>query len=141
MKKYINEIIAIIITICFLSIQISYNGTPSVSVFSAFRMLVKNGIESSFDLLNFNFKTNYTYYLIEFLFISSLLFLSIRYRKYRFSIILSLLYLIIWFLWYIFLRPIIDEKLFVLTSLPFLVSLIGLLILLLSKSLSGFSNV
>lgn len=130
MKNHKYKILAIIITIFFLSIKLSYNGTPPITIFTAFITLIYKSLGNGWDFKNLNLKTNYTYYLIEFLLVSFLLFFSIYMEKYKLFFFSLILFLFMWSIWIYMLISLIEFDIYIISSLPFLISLLTTIILL-----------
>lgn len=117
MKKGITFLLAIIIIVCFLLIQISYNGGVGTSIFSNLVVILK---ESKTGFKLDNRIDNFNYSLIEFLLITTyLLTVSLVYKK-RLILIGYSLFIILWGFWLYMYNPYIEVDLYLKTSIPFL---------------------
>jgi hypothetical protein len=123
--------------VSFLFIQIGYNSAPSGSIFNAFVVLIKEGIKNGFGFDNFNLKTNYSYYLIEFLLVGVVLIIATIQSNTRLMIIALIIFVFMWFMWFKMLQSIINSDLYLVTSIPFLIISTALsLKLLITKKVS-----
>ncbi|MBM6499723.1 hypothetical protein [Flavobacterium macrobrachii] len=137
MKIYINKILVSLLIVSFLFIQIGYNSAPSGSIFSAFVVLIKEGIKNGFDFDNFNLKTNYSYYFVEFLLVGVVLIIATIQRNTRIMILALIIFVFMWFMWFKMLQSIINSNLYLITSIPFLIISITLILrLLITKKVS-----
>jgi len=127
MKKIKSIWLTIFVIICFLFIQISYNNTPSHSIFSAFIAICYQSIDKGLDLSITNFTMNFTYTLIEFLFVSIWLLIASKVENKKMISIGLFLFVILWGFWMYSYRPYIEIDVFIISSIPFLISL-GLII-------------
>ncbi len=128
MKRYKFFMMFLVTIICLLFIQISYNGTPSVSLFSFFIVLIndshnfgfslKNSIKLGFD----NFLNNYLFVLIEFLIVSSFGFISSLLNNVKLTGISIILLFTLWLFWAISYNWLMEIDLYLISSIPFLIS-------------------
>ncbi|CCG52176.1 Hypothetical transmembrane protein [Flavobacterium indicum GPTSA100-9 = DSM 17447] len=137
MKTYIHKILVFLLIVSFLLIQIGYNSAPSNSIFSAFVVLIKEGVKNSFGFDNFNLKTNYSYYLVEFLLACVVLIIATIRSNTKLMIIALIIFVFMWFMWFKMLQSIINSNLYLVTSIPFLIIITALgLKLLMTKKVS-----
>lgn len=114
--------------ICLLFIQISYNGTPSVSLFSFFIVLINDShnfgfsLKNSFNLGFDNFLNNYLFVLIEFLIVSSFGFISSLLNNVKLTGISIILLFTLWLFWAISYNWLMEIDLYLISSIPFLIS-------------------
>lgn len=128
--------------ICLLFIQISYNGTPSVSLFSFFIVLINDSLNFGFSLKNSfnlgfdNFLNNYLFVLIEFLIVSTFGFISSLLNNIKLTKISIILLFTLWLFWAISYSWLIEIDLYLISSIPFLIScfLFGFIILKKAKT-------
>lgn len=125
---------SIIIIICFLCIQISYNGTPSVSIFSSLIAIIYESIDKGWNFSLDNWTMNFNFLLVEFLVVSSFLLISSKLNNIRLIKWSLSLFVILWLFWALTYKPYIEIKLYMLTSIPFLATCIFMGILIFIKS-------
>lgn len=119
-----NYWFAALVIICFLCIQISYNNTPSHSIFVAFIALLNETIDKGIDLSTHNFSMNFTYTLIEFLIVSLTLLISSLFENKKIITVGLLLFIFLWCFWIYMYEPYIEINIFILSSIPFFISLV-----------------
>jgi hypothetical protein len=114
MKKVI---LSIIILFCFLNIRISnYTTNDSSSIFELLMSIL-------FDYRNWNYDfsgKNLFYILLEFIFLSSLIVFSVFSKKILLELFSVALLFVYWILLLSSFYGVINSKLFVLSSIPFL---------------------
>lgn len=113
---------AIIIVICLWSIQISYNGTPSVSVFGSLISIIHQSLEKGWNFSLQNWTMNFNFILIEFLITSSFLLIVSKWNNIRLIKLALALIIIMWFFWFWTYKPYIEVELYLLSSIPFLIT-------------------
>ncbi len=139
MKKYKFFMMFLGTIICLLFIQISYNGTPSVSLFSFLIDLRNDSIKfgfyfkEGFNLTFNNFVNNYIFVLYEFLIVSSLGLISSLLNKIKLIGLSLILFIIIWLFWAIRYKGLIEIDLYLISSIPFLLSCLFLGFMILKK--------
>jgi hypothetical protein len=124
MKKNKYNILVFIIIVSFLYIQISYNGTPSISIFTCFIAIIYKSIGSGWNFSTNNFVLNYTYYLFEFLLISISLIVTSIIKKRNLILLSTFIFLFMWALWLYMLKPLIEFNIYLISSIPFLISIV-----------------
>ncbi|WP_428232717.1 hypothetical protein [Flavobacterium sp.] len=135
----LNILLGVVILIfCFLCIQISYNGTPSVSIFGSLVAITYNALDKGWDFGLTNWKMNFTFLIVEFIFVATSLFVSAIIKKYKLLIFSLILIIALWLFWGITYRPYIEIKLYLLSSIPFLIVFISVLYLSFKKVKSKF---
>ncbi len=128
MKRYKSFMMFLVTIICLLFIQISYNGTPSVSLFSFFIVLINDShnfgfsLKNSFNLGFDNFLNNYLFVLIEFLIVSSFGFISSLLNNVKLTGISIILLFTLWLFWAISYNWLMEIDLYLISSIPFLIS-------------------
>lgn len=133
MKNIKSILIAFLIIFCFLIIRISYNNTPSYSIFSSLIAICYQSIDKGWDFSITNFTMNFTYLIIEFLFVSTCLIIASIFKKKNLIIASSALFLGLWIFWGYIYKPYIEIDLYILSSIPFLISIIIMMAYLLKK--------
>lgn len=139
MKRYKFFMMFLATIICLLFIQISYNGTPSVSLFSFFIVLINDSIKFGFNFkegfnLGFDdFLNNYLFVLIEFLIVSFLGLISSLLNKVKLIGSSLILFIILWLFWAIRYKGLIEIDLYLISSIPFLLSCLFLGFMILRK--------
>ena len=131
MQKIKYFILAIIITVFFLGIQISYNGTPSVSVFGSFIAIIYESMDKGWNFSTSNWTMNFNYLLIEFLTVSLFLLISCKLNNRKYILVSLILFLFIWTFWAFTYKPYIEINLYFLSSIPFLIASILLAVFVL----------
>lgn len=137
MKKYEFFMMFLGTIICLLFIQISYNGTPSVSLFNFLINLINDSIKfgfyfkDGFNMTYNNFINNYIFVLYEFLIVSFLGLISSLLNKVKLIGLSLILFIILWLFWAIRYKGLIEIDLYLISSIPFLLSwaLMGFIIL------------
>ncbi|WP_309608241.1 hypothetical protein [Flavobacterium sp.] len=124
MKNYKYIILAIITIVSFLYVQISYNGTPSISIFTCLITLIYRSLGNGWDFSVDNFQGNYTYYLVEFLLISIFILIVSKLKKHKLIFLGLVLYVFMWIIWLYMLNSLIEVNLYIKTSIPFLISIL-----------------
>lgn len=134
---------ALLVIISFLIIQISYNGMYSHSVFSSLYSILLQSIEKGCDFSTHDFTNNFIYNFIEVIALSLFLLISSILKKVKLSLIGVLLFIMLWLFWAVSYNGIIEIKLYILTSVPFLIMCIVSLVLYIKKlkALSDVSDV
>lgn len=114
-------LLAITAIVCFLMIQISYNGGYSTSILSNLVIILKEA-KAGFKLDNRI--DNFNYSLIEFLLISIYLLTVSILNKKILMLIGLFLFIALWGFWLYIYSPYIEVDLFLKTSIPFLLVII-----------------
>ena len=129
MRK-LNILLGVVILIfCFLCIQISYNGTPSVSIFGSLVAITYNALDRGWDFGLTNWTMNFTFLIVEFIFVATCLLISSIIKNYKLLILSLILIIVLWLFWAITYSPYIEIKLYLLSSIPFLIVFISVLYL------------
>jgi len=123
MKKFLLPILMITLIICFLNIQISYNGIQSSSIFFVFVENIKIGLTISSQI------TNPIYPMFLFILISGSLLWSSFYSDIKKIIIGSLFFLIFWFIILHIYSYYMDRYVYVKSSISFFIILILIFII------------
>lgn len=118
MKK---SILSILIIISFLFIQINYNGMKSNSILISLLSILSESINNGWDLSLNNFVMNFTYNLIETICLSIFLLIVSFSKKINLHILAILLYILLWMFWLISYAGMIEIKIYILSSIPFLI--------------------
>lgn len=140
MKKSISSIlISIIVIILFFCIQISYNSSPSYSIFSFLQKTIEYDIENGVNIKFSNYPLEFNLLLIEIIICSILLIVSSFFNNWI-RIISLILFVGLWLKNYIILDFVIDTREYLITSLPFLLAVLVYLIILAFKSNSRLSR-
>ncbi len=128
MKRFLSTLLVFFICFFYLFIKVSYNGSEPISLY--FLMLQDLNI-SNLDLKNY--PNNFSIIQIEIILCVIFLLSSIFIKKNIYTIIISCLMLIVWGKNYYLFRGIIDNSIYIKSSIPFLLLLILLIIVKLKK--------
>lgn len=129
-KNTLFVLISIIVIILFLCIQISYNSSPSYSIFSFLQKTVEYDIENGFTIKFSHYPLEFNLLLIEII-ICSIFLIVCSFFSNWIRIISLILFVGLWLKNYIMLDFVIDAKEYLFTSTPFLlVSLVYLVVLI-----------
>ncbi|XDZ55751.1 hypothetical protein FlaCF_2799 [Flavobacterium tructae] len=137
-KSYIMQKLNILLSVgilifCFLCIQISYNDTPSVSIFGSLVAIAYNALDKGWDFGLTNWTMNFTFLIVEFIVVVTCLLISAIIKNYKLLIFSLILIILLWLFWGITYRPYIEIKLYLLSSIPFLIAFTTVLYLSLKK--------
>ncbi|WP_353098130.1 hypothetical protein, partial [Empedobacter brevis] len=119
MKRFLSTLLVFFICFFYLFIKVSYNGSEPISLY--FLMLQDLNI-SNLDLKNY--PNNFSIIQIEIILCVIFLLSSIFIKKNIYTIIISCLMLIVWGKNYYLFRGIIDNSIYIKSSIPFLLLLI-----------------
>ncbi|MCC9070906.1 hypothetical protein LNQ49_04750 [Flavobacterium sp. F-65] len=137
--KNLNTLLSFaILVFCFLCIQISYNGTPSVSIFGCLVAIIFNALDNGWNFELTNWTMNFSFLVVEFIFVMFFLSISVLKKNYKLITFSLVLMIVLWSFWGITYNPYIEIKLYLLTSIPFLIVFILLLFLNLRKLISKY---
>lgn len=124
MTRIKNIGISILVLICFLIIKHNYNGGPSSSIFDFLWYVLHESFIFGWDFSINNFTTNFTYNLIEFILITTFIFMAAISGK-RTMILPGMFALFcLWAFWLNCYKELIDVNLYLTSSIPFFISLI-----------------
>lgn len=133
MRKIKSFWIAIAVIVSFLCVQISYNGTPSNSIFSSLIAILYQLIDKGWNFKLENFKMNFTYALLEFLVVSILLLFASILEQTKLTLVALTLFMLLWFFWLYSYEAYIEVDLYLLSSLCFLILTGGYFVYLIRK--------
>lgn len=133
MKKRKYILLSILIIVCFLTIQISYNNTPSCSIFRIFWISFGESLNYGFDFDVNHFTHNLIYNLIELLMVSFFLILAASFLRKKLMIACLGLFLFLWSFWAYSYEGLIEMDLYIISSIPFFLSLILIVIFLIKE--------
>ncbi|SIT25261.1 hypothetical protein SAMN05421786_11488 [Chryseobacterium ureilyticum] len=122
-KKYIIIIVALFVVIGFLSIKIAYNFSPAYPLYH-FVLDVFKSESISFDISNY--PNNFFIIDMEILLSILLFIITISIRNSKYILSSSILLLIIWFKNLILFKGIIEQDIYLSSSILFLISLLVL---------------
>ncbi len=126
-RKNIKSLISVLLVIltCFfyLFIKISYNYSEPISIYS---LLLQDFNISNLDFKNY--PNNFSIIYLEIILCVILLLSSIFFKKNIYTIIISCIMIIIWVKNYYLFKGIIDNSIYVESSIPFILLLIFLVI-------------
>lgn len=135
--KYMRKIksfwIAIAVIVSFLCVQISYNGTPSNSIFSSLVAILYQLTDKGWNFELENFKMNFTYVFLEFFIVSILLLFASILEQTKLTLVILTLFVFLWFFWLFSYEPYIEVDLYLLSSLFFLILAGGYFVYLMRK--------
>lgn len=125
-KKYIIKIIALLVVIGFLNIKIAYNFSPAYPLYQ-FILDVFKSESINFDISNY--PNNFFIIDMEILLSIVLFILTVFIKNSKYILYSSILLLIVWLKNMILFKGIIEQDIYLSSSILFLVSLLALNIL------------
>lgn len=134
MKKRISSIlISIVIVILFFCIRVSYNNSPSYSLFLFLKQTIEYDIKNGVSIKLSSYPLEFNLLLIEIIICSVLLIVS-SFLNNWIKIISLLLFVGLWLKNYIILDFVVDKREYLITSLFFLLTVLIYIIILIFKT-------